>query len=181
MTMTLTDDDFTQRVRAAKGADDAPRMRRSGQAGDGKDGPGRFRLRDGDGWTGNWPRHRHHGQDWRLVLSMVGSGMAFVFSVMLLLNMSTADKLSPVTQSIREADRRLGRIEDHAVSTDARLGKVESRLEKVETRLDGVESRLQGVELRLSGMDARLQAMDGRVQGIGEKLDRVIELLARRR
>jgi hypothetical protein len=115
------------------------------------------------------PRPGRHGMaDWAPTLAMVGAGVMIVLYIMTTINASTADKLTGVTRSIEELDKRRNiRFDEMDRRYDVRFGAMEQRLERLELRADRTDERLGKVETRLTGIDA--------------KLDRVLEHVAKRR
>lgn len=111
---------------------------------------------------------RHGMADWAPTLAMVGAGVMFVLYIMTTINASTADKLAGVTRSIEELDKRMNiRFDDMDRRYEVRFGAMEQRMERLELRADRTDERLGKVEARLTGIDA--------------KLDRVLELVVKRR
>ena len=97
-----------------------------------------------------------------------GAGVMIVLYIMTTINASTADKLTGVTRSIEELDKRRNiRFDEMDRRYDVRFGAMEQRLERLELRADRTDERLGKVETRLTGIDA--------------KLDRVLEHVAKRR
>ena len=143
---------------------------------------------------GEGARPPGNAPDWR-TLGLVGSGVAFVFSVLVFVNMSTDDKLAGVTQAVLSVVKRVDRLEVVAERTDQRLDKIESRIEVIDEKLRVMDKRLDGMDKRLDGMDKKLEDMGNKLNDMGtklndmgnklndmgNKLDRVLGLVAERR
>ncbi|MFS8976045.1 hypothetical protein PO002_16310 [Cupriavidus necator] len=113
------------------------------------------------------------------------AGVAFVFSVMTLLNESTQDNvekaIGPLAARSAEMDKR---ITDRFDAVDKRIERLDGRVDKVEERLSRIESRLDRFDARFDAVDARFNAVDARFDGVDkhfESLDAKLNLLLKRR
>lgn len=182
MAMTIAGDSWAEEPSRHRGGGRAFKtarpVRRSGAQGEG--GGQRLGADYRTAQEKGWPNPPPNSPDWRM-LGWVGSGVAFVFSILVFVSMSTDDKLAGVTQAVLGVDKRVDRLEVVAEKTDQRLRGIESRVDVIDEKLRGIDKRLDGIDKRLDGMDKRLDGMDKKLDDMGNKLDRVLSLVAERR
>lgn len=146
----------------------------SGQSSEGRDGP-----RPERGGFEKWARQ----------LGMIGAGVSFVLYIMSVINASTAERVTGVTRSIDELDKRSGvRFEE----MDKRIANQFSAMDQRFTeRLAAMDQRFterlaamdQSFTERSAAMDQKftgqLVAMDKRLERIEGRADRTDERLAK--
>jgi septal ring factor EnvC (AmiA/AmiB activator) len=125
----------------------------------------------------------------RLNPAMVGTGIlagvAFVFSVLTVLNQATQDKVDKATAPLAARTTEMGgHIMARFNAVDQRMDRLEVRVDKVEARLAHIDSRLAHIDSRLAHIESRLERFDARFDAVDKQFESIntkLNLLLRRR
>lgn len=72
---------------------------------------------------------------------------------------------------------RFDQVDQHLISIDKRLDRVDTRFDTIDKRLDGHDSRFDKVDARFDAIDKRLDGHDSRFDHLESMITRVLTLL----